>query len=92
MHDAKLAQLGVPSNHYGMQDTRGAMLEWLAAVIECNAKERSKMNMDHNQAASHGFFVTFNAVLLKMCEPFLDPLSGKAWGKIDAGYVFLACS
>ena len=62
------------------------MLQWLAAVIECNAKERSKMKMDHSQAASHGFFVNLNAVLLKMCEPFLDPLSGKAWGKIDAGY------
>jgi hypothetical protein len=23
-------------------------------------------------------------VLLRLCEPFIDPLSGKAWGKLDA--------
>lgn len=22
-------------------------------------------------------------VLLRLCEPFVDPLSGKAWGKLD---------
>lgn len=25
----------------------------------------------------------FPQVLLKLCEPFIDPLSGKAWGKLD---------
>ena len=61
------------------------MLDWIANAIELNAKERSKMKMDPREAAPHGFFVNLNAVLLQMCEPFLEPLSGKAWGKVDAG-------
>jgi ubiquitin conjugation factor E4 B len=24
-------------------------------------------------------------VLLRLCDPFVEPLSGKAWGKLDAG-------
>lgn len=68
-----------------VQDTREAMLKWIALCLECNAKERSKMNMDPAHAAPHGFFINLDSVLLKMCEPFLDPLSGKAWGKVDAG-------
>lgn len=68
-----------------VQETRAAMLDWIADAIESNAKERSKMKMDIQEAAPHGFFVNLNAVLLQMCEPFLDPLSGKAWGKLDAG-------
>ncbi|KAL3145548.1 hypothetical protein ABBQ32_003373 [Trebouxia sp. C0010 RCD-2024] len=70
-----------------MQDTREAMLQWIALCLERNAKERSKMNMDPANAAPHGFFINLDSVLLKMCEPFLDPLSGKAWGKVNAGYV-----
>ena len=27
--------------------------------------------------------VSLDAVLLKLCDPFLEPLSGKAWGKVD---------
>ena len=61
------------------------MLQWIATCLEWNSKERSKMKMDHTHAASHGFFMNLDAVLLKMCEPFLEPLSGKAWPKVDAG-------
>lgn len=40
-------------------------------------------------AASHGFFCNLDAVLLKLCGPFLDPNSGKAFMRIDASYVTL---
>ena len=39
---------------------------------------------DPARSASHGFFINLNAVLLRLCDPFLEPLSGKAWGKLDA--------
>lgn len=65
-----------------VQDTREGMLTWLALALQSNA-ERGKMQMDPRKAANHSFFISLNAVLLKLCEPFLEPLSGKAWGKVD---------
>ncbi len=65
-----------------LQDTREGMLAWLALALQSNA-ERGKMQMDPRKAANHSFFISLNAVLLKLCEPFLEPLSGKAWGKVD---------
>lgn len=41
------------------------------------------------KAASHGFFANFNAVLLKLCGPFLDPSSGVFWKRVDPKYVTL---
>ncbi len=61
------------------------MLTWLALALQSNA-ERGKMQMDPRKAATHSFFISLNAVLLKLCEPFLEPLSGKAWGKVDPRY------
>ena len=42
---------------------------------------------DPARSASHGFFINLNAVLLRLCDPFLEPMSGKAWGKLDARHV-----
>ncbi|KAK9840736.1 hypothetical protein WJX81_001139 [Elliptochloris bilobata] len=67
-------------------DTREDMLRWLAHAIEANV-ERSKSMGDPARSASHGFFINLNAVLLRLCDPFLEPMSGKAWGKLDARYV-----
>ncbi len=38
-------------------------------------------------AASHSFFCNLSAVMLKLCDPFLDPASGKAWQRLDVSYV-----
>ena len=70
------------SMSWHVQDTREGMLSWLALALQSNA-ERGKMQMDPRKAANHSFFISLNAVLLKLCEPFLEPLSGKAWGKVD---------
>lgn len=77
----------ISMNFLRNQDTREAMLKWIGICLEWNSKERSKMKMDYAHAAPDSFFINLDAVLLKMCEPFLEPLSGKAWGKVDAGYV-----
>ena len=61
------------------------MLSWLALSLECNA-ERNKMQMNPRLASNHSFFVSLDTVLLRLCDPFLEPLSGKAWGKVDAGW------
>ncbi|KAG1664460.1 hypothetical protein FOA52_006306 [Chlamydomonas sp. UWO 241] len=71
------------------KSTREATLRWIASVIDGNG-ERSKMQMDPQKAASHGFFINFNAVLLKLCGPFMDPSSPNFWKFADARYV--ACS
>ncbi len=60
------------------------MLAWLAAALELNA-ERGKMQMRIEKASSHGFAVNLSGVLMRLCDPFVDPLQGKAWGKLDAG-------
>ena len=62
------------------------MLAWLARALEIN-QERNKLQMNPRLAASHSFFASLTAVLLKLCDPFLEPLSGKAWGKLDPGCV-----
>ena len=59
------------------------MLEWFGSVLEWN-DERAKLQIDPELAASDGFFLNLSAVLLRCCEPFLEPMSGKAWGKVDA--------
>lgn len=66
-------------------DTKEAMLNWLAAVLESNI-ERAKMHPNVKKAATDGFMVNIAAVMLKLSEPFMDPGSGKAWSKLDARY------
>ena len=66
-------------------DTRDAALSWIASAIRTN-QERAKMRPDVKKAATDGFMINIVAVLLKMCEPFMDPASGKAWSKLDSRY------
>ena len=67
-------------------DAKEATVDWLAAALRANA-ERAKMQPDLRKAATEGFMLNVAAVLLKLCDPFLDPLLGKAWGRLDARYV-----
>ena len=66
------------------QETREGMLAWLARALEIN-RERNKLQMNPRLAGTHSFFASLDAVLLSLCDPFLEPLSGKAWGKLDPG-------
>jgi hypothetical protein len=38
------------------------------------------------QAASHGFLVNLDAVLLKLCGPFMDPSNPHFWARTDIRY------
>lgn len=58
-----------------------------APVADTNAHMRHCWQGDPARSASHGFFINLNAVLLRLCDPFLEPMSGKAWGKLDARHV-----
>ena len=42
--------------------------------------------IDHSRLASHGFFFNLGAVLLKLCQPFVDA-AGSKLDRIDASYV-----
>jgi len=66
--------------------TRDAMIDWLAGVMEGN-KERAKMQVDPLKAASHGFFINHNAVMLRLAGPFLDPTSPNFWKRVDVRYI-----
>ncbi|KAI5062089.1 hypothetical protein GOP47_0022628 [Adiantum capillus-veneris] len=66
-------------------DTREHMLTFLAEFIEKNAG-RSQMQVDPLKCASSGTFISLSAVMLKLCEPFLDGAFSKR-DKIDAAYV-----
>ena len=68
---------------HAAQDTREAMLAWLASALESNA-ERAKTVVNHEAAAPDGFFANLNSVLLSLCQPFLEPSSDMAWRRIDA--------
>lgn len=58
------------------------MLNWLALALEAN-QEHEKEMPDVSKAAPRGFMLNLAAVLLRICQPFLDPRSGKAWGRLD---------
>ncbi|PRW05883.1 putative ubiquitin conjugation factor E4 [Chlorella sorokiniana] len=66
-------------------DTREAMLNWLAAALDSNL-ERTKMRPDPKKMSTDGFALNLALVLLRCCDPFVDPASGKAWGKLDVRY------
>ena len=64
------------------QDTREPMMAWFAAALESNS-ERNKTIVNEKVAAPDGFFANLNAVLLALCQPFLEPSSDLAWRRID---------
>uniref|UniRef100_A0A5B7AFM7 Putative ubiquitin conjugation factor E4 n=1 Tax=Davidia involucrata TaxID=16924 RepID=A0A5B7AFM7_DAVIN len=67
-------------------DTRENVLEYLAEVINKNLS-RAHIQVDPISCASSGMFVNLSAVMLRLCEPFLDANLTKR-DKIDPKYVF----
>ncbi|XP_016453506.2 putative ubiquitin conjugation factor E4 [Nicotiana tabacum] len=65
---------------------RENVLEYLAAVINKNSS-RAHLQVDPLSCASSGMFVNLSAVMLRLCEPFLDANLTKR-DKIDPQYVF----
>lgn len=66
-------------------DTREHVLMYLTDVIQKNAG-RSQIQVDSFRCASCGMLVSLSAVMLKLCEPFLDASFSKR-DKIDVSYV-----
>ncbi|XP_042517215.1 probable ubiquitin conjugation factor E4 [Macadamia integrifolia] len=67
-------------------DTRESVLEYLAEVIKKNSS-RAHLQVDPLSCASSGMFNNLSAVMLRLCEPFLDANLTKR-DKIDPKYVF----
>lgn len=67
-------------------ETRENVLAYLAEVINKNAS-RAHIQVDPLSCASSGMFVNLGAVMLQLCEPFLDASLSKR-DKIDPKYVF----
>ncbi|GFP91775.1 probable ubiquitin conjugation factor e4 [Phtheirospermum japonicum] len=67
-------------------NTRENVLEYLAEVINRNSS-RGHMQVDPLSCASSGMFVNLSAVMLRLCEPFLDINLTKR-DKMDPKYVF----
>ncbi|KAG5535158.1 hypothetical protein RHGRI_023066 [Rhododendron griersonianum] len=67
-------------------ETRENVLEYLGEVINKNSS-RAHMQVDPISCASSGMFVNLSAVMLRLCEPFLDANLTKR-DKIDPRYVF----
>ncbi|KAF9626513.1 hypothetical protein IFM89_034447 [Coptis chinensis] len=68
-------------------DTRESVLEYLAEVIKKNSS-RAHLQVDPLTCASSGMFVNLSAVMIRLCEPFLDANLTKR-NKIDPRYVFV---
>ncbi|KAI3452252.1 hypothetical protein Pfo_008917 [Paulownia fortunei] len=66
-------------------NTRENVLEYLAEVINRNSS-RGQLQVDPLSSASSGMFVNLSAVMLRLCEPFLDANLTKR-DKIDPKYV-----
>ena len=69
-----------------LQDAKEAMINWLATAVESSAG-RSKMHRNVQHLPTDGFVLTLNSILLKLCDPFVDPTANKAWSKLDMRYV-----
>ncbi|CAN1143891.1 Probable ubiquitin conjugation factor E4 [Linum perenne] len=67
-------------------DTRERVLQYLAEVININAS-RAHIQVDPMSCSSSGMLVNLSAVMLRLCEPFLDANCSKV-DEIDPGYVF----
>ncbi|CAN6470133.1 unnamed protein product [Victoria cruziana] len=67
-------------------ETREHILEYIAEFIKRNSA-RSHMQVNPFICASSGAFVNLSAVMLRLCEPFLDVNLTKR-DKIDPKYVF----
>ncbi|KAH6791522.1 U-box domain-containing protein [Perilla frutescens var. hirtella] len=67
-------------------NTRENVMEYLAEVINKNSS-RGHLQVDPLSCASSGMFVNLSAVMLRLCEPFLDANLTKR-DKIDPKYVF----
>ncbi|KAL5723047.1 RING-type E3 ubiquitin transferase [Ranunculus cassubicifolius] len=67
-------------------ETRESVLEYIAEVITKNSS-RSHIQVDPLTCASSGTFVNLSAVMIRLCEPFLDANLSKR-NKIDPRYVF----
>ncbi|KAG8384649.1 hypothetical protein BUALT_Bualt04G0139900 [Buddleja alternifolia] len=67
-------------------NTRENVLEYLAEVINRNSS-RAHLQVDPLSCASSGMFVNLSAVMLRLCEPFLDANLTKR-DKLDPKYVF----
>ncbi|KAF5207571.1 Ubiquitin conjugation factor e4 [Thalictrum thalictroides] len=67
-------------------DTRESVLEYLAEVIKKNSA-RAHIQVDPLACASSGMFVNLSAVMIRLCDPFLDANLTKR-NKIDPRYVF----
>lgn len=67
-------------------ETRENVLEYLAEVINKNSS-RAHIQVDPLSCASSGMFVNLSAVMLRLCDPFLDANLTKR-DKIDPKYVF----
>ncbi|RPA95546.1 hypothetical protein L873DRAFT_1774205 [Choiromyces venosus 120613-1] len=63
---------------------RGKILDFFARVINLNLK-RGAIQVDPATVASDGFMLNINAVLTKLCEPFMDASFSKI-DKIDIEY------
>ncbi|CAH9092541.1 unnamed protein product [Cuscuta epithymum] len=69
-------------------NTRDNVLEYIALVVNKNAS-RAHIQVDPLSCASSGMFVNLSAVMLRLCEPFLDHSLSKR-DKIDPSYVFFS--
>ncbi|KAL5805653.1 hypothetical protein ACOSQ4_028386 [Xanthoceras sorbifolium] len=67
-------------------ETRENVLEYLAEVINKNSS-RAHIQVEPLSCASSGMFVNLSAVMLRLCDPFLDASLTKR-EKIDPKYVF----
>ena len=68
------------------KDTRSQTVQWLIHAIESN-NARSQMNPAQLTISSNGFCLNLCNLLVKLCEPFVDPHSGKAWPHVTLDYV-----
>jgi ubiquitin conjugation factor E4 B len=71
------------------KETREQMIKWIGTVLEGN-KFRARMQDDPFQSSSEGFMTNFDVVMLKLCQPFLDPKSKEPkMGAIQNDFVML---
>ena len=66
-------------------ELREKVLVWCAKVLR-ESRGRSKMQIDIMSAGTHGCFINFAGVMLRLSEPFLDPMNSKM-SRLNPNYI-----
>ncbi|XP_063931490.1 ubiquitin conjugation factor E4 B-like isoform X2 [Zophobas morio] len=67
---------------------REPFLNYISHVFSVNSKRRQMRSSSLAPPSSDGFLINLASILLRLCEPFMNPNTAKFFEKMDNWYIF----